>query len=477
MRTEPLPPAHRRPSAVYLARMKIIILGAGRVGSSVAENLAIEANDITIVDQSPELLRELQDRLDLRTVAGHAAHPDVLARAGAEDADMILAVTNSDETNMVACQIAYTVFHTPTKIARVRAVEYMDYPGIFGPDAVPIDVLISPEQLVTDYIQRLVKTPGALQVLEFGGGQLSLVAVKAYYGGPLVGHELRTLREHMPGVDTRVVAIFRRGRAIIPDGLTVIEADDEVFFISATEDVRAVMRELRKLDRPVKHIMVAGGGNIGTRLAHALEVDYHVKLVERDPEVSRSLSEQLKKTIVLRGNAADEDLLREENIDKTDVFCAVTNDDQVNILSAMLAKRMGATKVMSLINRSAYVDLVQSSPIDIAIAPQQATIGTLLAHVRRGDVVVVHSLRRGAAEAIEAIAHGDEKTSRVVGRAVQDIDLPPDTTVGAIVRNGDVIIAHHYTVIESEDHVILFLVDKKRVPEVERLFQVGVTFL
>jgi trk system potassium uptake protein TrkA len=457
--------------------MKIIILGASRVGSTVAENLAHEANDITVVDKDPKALQALQDHLDLRTVLGHASHPDVLERAGARDADMVLAVTNSDETNMVACQVAYTLFHTPTKIARVRATEYLNHKQLFNQEALPIDVLISPEQLVTGHIQRLIETPGALQVLDFADGKLRLVAVKAYYGGPLVGHELRELREHMPGIETRVAAIFRRGKAIVPEGDTTIEADDEVFFIAAAKHIRAIMGELRRLDKPTRRVMLAGGGNIGRRLANALENRYQVKVIEHSLARARALSEELNKTIVLQGDAADEDLLRNEDIDKTDVFCAVTNDDQVNILCSMLAKRMGAGKVMSLINRSAYVDLVQSGIIDIAISPQQITIGSLLAHIRRGDVVVVHSLRRGAAEAIEAIAHGDRRTSKVVGRQVDEIKLPPGTTIGALVRKDEVIIAHHDTRIEADDHVILFLTDKKRVREVERLFQVGVTFL
>ncbi len=457
--------------------MKIIILGAGQVGSSVAENLASEANDITVVDTNPERLQMLRDHLDLRTVVGMAAHPEVLVRAGAEDADMILAVTNSDETNMIACQVAYTLFHTPTKIARVRAVEYLNHSRLFSQEALPVDVLISPEQIVTRYIQHLIETPGALQVLDFAEGKVMLVAVKAYYGGPLVGHELRALREHMPGVDARVAAIFRRGHPIIPEGHTVIEADDEVFFIAARGHIRKVMGELRELDKPVKRLMLAGGGNIGMRLARALENRYQVKLIEHGTARAAYISEELDKTIVLLGDSCDEDLLREENIDSTDVFCAVTNEDQSNILSAMLAKRLGARKVMALINRASYVDLVQTGVIDIAISPQQATIGSLLAHVRRGDVVVVHSLRRGAAEAIEAIAHGDAKTSKVVGRSVEQINLPAETTITAIVRGDEVIIAHHDTVIKADDHVILFLVDKRRVPEVERLFQVGVTFI
>jgi len=456
--------------------MKIIILGAGQVGASVAANLASEANDITVVDENSATLQDLQDRLDIRTIVGHASHPDTLVQAGADDADMIIAVTHSDETNMIACQVAYTLFHTPTKIARVRSVEYLNHMRLFAQEALPIDVLISPEQLVTDYIQRLIENPGALQVLDFAGGKVQLVAVHAYYGGPLVGHELRDLKEHMPGIDARVASIFRQGKPITPVGDTIIEADDEVFFVAARKHIRTVMGELRKMDKPVKRVMLAGGGNIGMRLASAIEGNYQVKIIERLQDRARMLSETLDKTIVLLGDAADEELLQEENIENTDVFCALTNDEEANILSAMLAKRLGARKVMSLINRASYVNLVQSGTIDVAISPQQATIGSLLTHIRRGDVVMVHSLRRGAAEAIEAVAHGDSSSSKVVGRAIDEIKLPKGTTIGAIVRGEEVIIAHHDTVIEIDDHVILFLADKKCIQQVERLFQVGVTF-
>ncbi len=457
--------------------MNIIILGAGQVGSSAAESLSSEANDITLVDMNVTLLEELSDRLDIQTVVGHASHPDVLKRAGIRDADMLVAVTNSDETNIVACQVAHSLFHTPTNIARVRSQEYLKYKELFNNSVLPIDVLISPEQLIAEHIQRLIEYPGALQVLDFAGGRARLVGVKAYYGGPLVGHEISDLKKHMPGIDSRVAAIFRRGKGIVPDGHQVIEADDEVFFIAATQDIRAVMSELRKLDKPIKHIMLAGGGNIGKRLAQALEGKYHVKILERSAQRAEALSRDLNKAIVLHGDAADEDLLLEENVDQMDVFCALTNDDEANILSSMLTKGLGARKVMSLINRHAYVDLMEEQgSIDAAISPQQITISGLLAHVRRGDVVAVHSLRRGAAEAIEAIAHGDSANSKVVGRRVEQIKLPTGTTIGAIIRGEEVIMAHHDVVIKNEDHLILFLLDKKKFHAVEKLFQVGVTF-
>ena len=457
--------------------MKIIILGAGQVGSSVAANLVNEANDISIVDTNPSYLQTLGDRYDLQTVVGVASHPSVLKQAGAEDADMIIAVTNSDEVNMIACQVAYTLFHTPTKIARIRNTEYLENSTLFSHEALPVDVLISPEQLVTEYIQGLIDYPGALQVLEFAGGRAKMVAIRAHYSGSLVGHQACDIGNYMSDLDYRVAIIFRAGKAIIPDGKTVIEPDDEVFFIGAPKHILTLLGNIYKEQHPLKRIILAGGGHIGMRLAMRLEKRYQVKLIERDKEHAKKASIALDQTIVLEGDASNEELLREENIDETDVFCAVTNSDEANIISSMLAKRMGANKVMALINRAAYVGLVHGNIIDVVISPQQATIGTLLAHIRKGDVVVVHSLHRGAAEAIEAIAHGDKNSSKVVGRTIEDIALPEGTTIGAIVRGEEVILAHHDTDIQAQDHVILLVADKKQVTEIERLFQVNVTFI
>ena len=457
--------------------MKIIILGAGQVGSSVAANLCSEANDITLIDHDPAPLRNLQERLDLKTVTGVASYPSTLAQAGARDADMIIAVTNSDEINMVACQVAYTMFHTPMKIARVRNNEYLNSTGFFAQEAMPVDVLISPEQVVTEYIARLIGVPGALQVMDFASGRVQMVALKILPQSMLVGNRISELSGRLPTIEFRIVSIFRGGQTIIPDGDTEILAGDEVFIIGAPKHIRNLLKSTKHTDEPVKRIIIAGGGNIGQRLAKLLEKKYQVKVIELSAHTARQAAEELSHAIVLNGDAADEELLLEENIENTDVFCALTNADEANIISCMLAKRLGAHKVMALINRAAYVDLVQSNVIDIAISPQQATIGSLLAHIRKGDVVVVHSLRRGAAEAIEAVAHGDRNTSNVVGRTIEELTLPPDTSIGAIVRDDKVIIAHHDTVIASEDHVILLVGDKSRVPEVEKLFQVKITFL
>ena len=458
--------------------MNIVILGAGQVGSSLARNLAVEDNDITIIDTDVVALRELREKLDINTRIGEASHPDVLEQANVNDADMIIAVTNSDEINMMACQIAYSLFRTPTRIARVRATGYLNHPELFTPELIPVDVLISPEKLITDYIYRLISNPGTTQVLDFANGKVRLVAVKAYHEGALVGHELKDLNEHLPEVKVRVAAIFRNGKSIKPTGNTVIEANDELFVIASAQHIRAVVSELRSVDRPYKRIMIAGGGNVGKRLANALEQGrYKVKIIERSPEIAKDLAETLNKTIVLEGDAADEALLIEENIEDIDIFCALTNDDEANILSAMLAKRLGARKVMSLINRTGYVDLVESANIDHAVSPQQITIGALLTHVRSGDIVSVHSLRKGAAEVIEVIAHGDAGNSRVVGKTRDELKLPPGATIGAIVRDDEVIMPHNDMVIEDNDNVILFLADKRYIPAVEKMFQVGLSHI
>jgi trk system potassium uptake protein TrkA len=451
--------------------MKVLILGAGQVGRTAAQALSREeANEVTVVDLNEEVLRDLQDRLDVRTVAGNAAHPTVLEAAGAAEAEIIVALTSSDEVNLVACEVAFTLFRTPTKIARLRAAEYASRPELFRTDGLSVDVIISPEQLVTEYVERLIHHPGTLQVLDFADGKVRLVGVRARRGGRLIGHPLRELPKHLKSVELRVVAIYRDGRSVPPEGDTVIAEGDEVFFLAAHDDIRRAMAEMRHGDDPARRVMIAGGGHIGYRLAKTLEQNNQVKLIERDARRARKVSELLENAIVLHGDAADEELLIEENIDSMDVFAAVTNSEEANILSAMLAKRLGAHKVMALINKPSYTELVESGSIDIAISPQTITIGSLLAYVRRGDVVRVHALRRGASEALEAIVHGDERSSRVVGKTVGEIALPEGASIGAVVRGEEVIMAHHDTRVQADDHVILFLADRRHLEAVERLF-------
>ena len=455
--------------------MKILILGAGQVGGTLATHLASETFDITLVDLDEVRLRELRSRLDIRTVAGWASHPQVLRDAGAEDADMLIAVTGSDEVNMVACQVSYSMFRTPRKIARVRSAAYVNEKSLFADEHMPVDVFINPEQVVTDHVRLLLENPGALQVLDFAEGRVRLVAVRADAGSPLVGQQLQDVRRRLPNVNTRVAAIFRDTKPIPPTGTTAIEAGDEVFFIVAAGQINSVMAELRHVERAFKRVTIAGGGHIGARLAARIERYFNVKLIEFEPDRAERLATTLKDTVVIQGDATNPDQLRDAT-SNSDVFCALTNDDEVNIMSSLMAKRYGVRRVMTLISKPAYAELMQTSEIDVAISPQQSTTSSLLTHVRRGGVARVHSLRRGAAEAMEAVARGDAKTSRIVGQPVKAIKLPMGVTVGAIVRGETVLVTYDKVVIEPDDHLILFLTDKQHVADVERLFQVGFTF-
>ena len=453
--------------------MKIIIIGAGQVGSTLAENLAREYHDITLIDLDETRLQFIQDHHDIRTVTGTGCHPDILLAAGIEDADMLVSVTNSDEINIVACQVAHSIFDTPKKIARIRARNYFnkDYKDLLFSDSnMPVDVLIAPEQAVTDYVRKLVEQPGALQVLDFADGVIRMIGMRATKNSPLVDQKLKTLKEHVPKADARVAAIYRRNKAIVPSGETIIEDGDEVFFIAAKKNIKKVMSELRKAERPYKRIIIAGGGNIGYRLAVALESSLNIKIIEVNLERATFLSEQLNHTVVLSGSASDQELLLDENIDKTDVFIALTNDDEVNIMASLLAKRLGAKKVMTLITNPVYANLMQGGEIDVAISPQLATTSSVLAHVRRGDTGVVHSLRRGAAEALEFIVHGDVNNSKVVGKEIGNLVMPVGTTVAALVRDSEVIIAHHDVIIKNNDHVIVVVINKNKTKAVEKLF-------
>jgi trk system potassium uptake protein TrkA len=477
--------------------MNILILGAGQVGTSLAEALVSEENDITIVDQDAGRLRHLQDHLDLRTVVGNAATPSVLRKAGVENADMIIAVTQSDQANLVACKLAHSVFNVPTRIARLRSRDFLENAELLCSENFAVDFALCPEQVITDYIRRLIEFPEALQVLSFAHNRVSLVAVRAYDGGLLIGRPIKEMKDLLPsGMDARLVAIFRGNQPVFPEGDTVVQAGDEVFLLAAEEHIRPVLRQLRRMMTPVRRIMIAGGGNIGMRLAKSLQKRYEVKVVEGRPERAELLATELREALVLHGVATDEELLEQENIADMDLFLALTNDEEDNIMAGSLAKRLGCQRVVALINRRAYADMIEGGPIDIGISPAQVSIGTLLAYVRHGDVAEVHSLRRGAAEALEIVAHGDARTSKVVGRRIDEIDWPRGVTIGALVRNmkkpvvvgqtddwtsitrhGDVVIAHHDTVIEPDDHVIVFCTEKKLVRKVEKLFQVGLHFI
>jgi len=461
--------------------MNIIILGAGRVGESVAESLVSEQNDITVIDQDPVRLRALEDRLDLRGVLGNGIQPSVLREAGAKDADMVIACAAADESNLVVCKIAHDLFNVPTTIARLRSPEFNEGDELLGKSGFAVDHVICPEESVMRYIEQLIQYPEALQVLEFASGRVSLIVVRASADSLLVNHTIAEFRDRLPHAELRVVALYRSDAQVDALPETRILPGDEVFVLADTRKIPVVLAGIHKTDKAVQRLMLAGGGKVGLRLARKLADNYAVKLIERDKKRCEYLASQLpSRTLILNGDGADEDLLQEENVGDMDLFLALTSDDEDNIMSAMLAKRMGARRVMALINRRAYADMMQGSTIDIAISPAQTVIGELLAHLRRGDVAAVHSLRRGAAEALEGIARGDVKTSKLVGRRVEEIKLPKGVSMGAIVRGegkkSEVLMPHHDTLIEANDHIILFIPNKRDVRAVEKLFQVSATF-
>ena len=460
--------------------MNIIILGAGRVGESVAESLALEQNDITVIDTDAARLRQLGERFDLRGVVGNGIQPSVLREAGAQDADMVIGCAPDDETNLVVCKVAHDVFNVPNTVARLRSPDFVAGSELLGKGGFAVDHVICPEESVTRYIHQLIRYPEALQVVTFSLQRACLMVVRAS-SGEAVGHTIAELQAQFPDIEMHIVALYRLDTEIVARPDTRILPGDEVFVLADTRQISQVLRAIHRSDKPVLRVMIAGGGRVGLRLARSLIDQCEVKIIERDAARCEYLASQLPSSIlVLHGDAAEEELLRGENVGMMDMFLALTSDDEDNIMSAMLAKRLGAGRVLSLINRRAYADMMQGSTIDIAISPAQTVIGELLTHLRRGDVAAVHSLRRGTAEALEGVARGDAKTSKLVGRRIEEIKLPKGSAIGAIVRvqgaTSEVLMPRHDTMIQTDDHIIVFIPDKRDVRQVEKLFQVSATF-
>lgn len=453
--------------------MNILILGAGQVGSTLATYLASDLeNDITIIDKDEENLFSLQRHLDIKTVCGHASYPNILEEAGIKNMDMLIAVTRSDEGNILACQMAHTLYQVNKKIARIRTAEYLHRQELFSNNAIPIDFVITPEILVTNYIKRVVEEPGAEQVFEFEDGLVQLVETRAYAGTPIVGLPIKELHQHLPKTQMRIVSVYRNGEAIPAYGDTVIKDGDRVYFVTKKTNVSKVLKEFRRLDKSYKNIIIAGGGLIGLNLAKFLEKNHRVRIVEMSKQRVVEITDQLKDTLVLHGNASDEELLLEEGVENTDLFLALTNSDEINVIVSILAKRLGAHKTIALVKRNVYEDLAkQSEEVDMVISPDQITTSGILAHIRKGDTVMVHSLRQGKAEAIEVVVHGNRDHSDVVGKTIEDINLPDGVVVGSIVRNEEVIMGSRQLVIEEGDHVLIVLSDVSKIHEVEELFE------
>ncbi len=449
--------------------MKIVILGAGVTGSSVAGALASEENDIVVIDQKPHLLTALKSRLDIAVIEGNATHPTILAQAGVKDADMVIAVTDRDETNMLACHVINTLYNKPKTIARVRALDFLNHPQLFAPGG--IDIVISPEQIITESLHNLVRFPGALHVSEFANGLVRLFSIRVAATGFLTGKRIHAVKEQLADDMIRVAAIFRNGAAIAVNGEAVIATGDEVFFMGPRDKVRKTLSALHKLDDPIRTVMIAGGGHVGKRLAMALESKHQVKVIELDAARAKDIANSLRNTMILNGDCTDEALLREEMIENMDLFCALTNNDGINLISAGLAKKLGARRAICLVNNNAYLKLVEGADIDVAIQPKLETLGSILKHVRKCDVAGVSSVCGGSAEAIEAIAHRGKHSSSVVGLRVDQVNLPDGVILGALIRENEVIPVHHDTVFAEGDHVVMFALNKRLIKAIEGFFQ------
>jgi trk system potassium uptake protein TrkA len=449
--------------------MKIVILGAGRIGGSLARNLSNSNYEVCIVDEDKNKLSDLEDKLDIMTVEGHASHLNTLKKSGLDNEATLLAVTSNDEVNIVACQLAKKVFKVKKTICRFRDDVYFDQLSVFGEGV--IDIPISPEDEITSHLKELIDHPGSNQIESFANGKVKLVSVRAKKKGKLVGRELKGIKEDMPNIDAFVPAIYRKGNPFIPSGDTIIKENDEIYFISSESNIGAIVDEFRDHEEQYSRIMIAGGGKVGFSLAKDLEKDYNVKLIDSNPERCMKLSKELDKTIVLSGSATDESLLKSENISNIDIFCALTDDDETNVMSSLLAKKMGAKKTMIILNNPTYLGLVPGF-IDIYIAPYRLTVSSVLQDLRDSDVAqdVILKVNLGA-EAIEGIVHANEFTSPLFGKPIKDVPLPEGCVIAAIIRHGELIVPSSSVDLTLNDHLIIFLSDKNKINEVEVLFK------
>ena len=453
---------------------KIAVLGGGQVGSSLAKILTDDGNDITLIDTNLSVIEDLQEDNDIKTIHGNASSPSVLEQAEVNDCDILIATTASDEVNLVSCHLAKKMFNVPTVIARLRNSEFQVSTSGFDLDLFSINSIISPSQLVTDFIKNIIEHPGAFQAYDFADGKLQVIGATVLKDGPLAGRKLSEFKKHLPNVDVKVIALYRDRKILPVNGTTVIETGDDLFFLATEENMR-FMSELSKNQSRIENIMIAGGGIVGMTLADKLSQKFSTKIIEKDLIRSKYLSESLEDTVVLNDDISDESLLDNEGIKEVDYFCSVTNDDQMNILSAKLAKDLGAKKSIAIINKLSYRKLV-SKEIDVVVSPEDVTIGSILASVRTSDVVKVHSLGFGEAELLEIIIHGDNKTSKVVGKKVSELELPSGCRIGAIYREGKVILLNEDVSIQSNDRLIIYLLHKKDFSKLAKLLQVSIGF-
>lgn len=469
--------------------MKILIIGAGRIGCAVAESLVSEDNDITVIDQSAENIRLLQSRFDLRGIVGNALSPTLLEEASANDTDMMIAVTSSDETNLALCLLASRIFNIPTRIARVRNEELRNYPRILKEEGFGATTIIWPERALTNYLVKLIDIPEALQVQEFADGKVSLIAVKAQEGSPMVGGPIGELNAHIPNACARIAALFRHNQCLAISSRTLIEAGDEVIFVADTRHARLVTTQMRRRASATRSLIIAGSASMGAGIVRAITEDdllvgaapTSIRIIESDHAKARALALELEdKAMVLTGDFDDEDTLLSAGVEGCDLYISLSTDDENNILSALLAKKLGAGRTIALVNRRVYGELIEGSRIDVTVSQTQAALDELIRYVRHGDVTAAYTLRHGLAEALEFVAHGTKKSSRVVGRRIDALRLPVGCSIAAVIRgDGDaseVLMARADLVIETEDRLIVFVPNRRLIQAVEEFFAVDVGF-
>jgi len=457
--------------------MKVIICGAGQVGYGIAERLANEGNDVTVIDNSPQLVQAIRDQLDVRGFVGHGSQPDVLQNAGAEDADMIIAVTLYDEVNMVACQVAHSLFGVPTKVARIRAQNYLQahYRDLFSREHMPIDVIISPEIEVGEMILRRIALPGATDVVRFADDEISMIAIECLEECPVIDTPLDQLSELFPDLSAVVVGIWRAGRLFVPHSSDAMMAGDLAYVIVRSDRVRRTLNIFGHEEPAASRILIAGGGNIGIYVASELEkrqTEARIKIVDNSRDRAIAVADELSRTVVLHGNALDQQILLEADIEHCDLMVALTNDDQVNILASVMAKRLGAKSNMTLLNNTSYYEFTKTLGIDAHLNPRSVTISKILQHVRRGRIRGVHSVQNGAAEVIEAEAL---ETSTLVGTPLKELNLPDGIRIGALFRDKEIIMPDGNTAVKAKDRVVIFATSE-RVAQVEQMFRVSLEF-
>jgi len=457
--------------------MKVIVCGAGQVGFNIARHLATENNQVTVIDRKADLVRRVTDTLDVRGLVGFASHPEILEQAGAPDADMLIAVTHADEVNMVACQVAHSLFNVPTKIARVRAQGYLQpiWSDLFSRDHMPIDVIISPEMEVARAVVHRLRAPGAFDMIPLADGKVRVIGVRVGADCPVIDTPLRQLTTLFPDLHMMVVGIIRDGRTIVPSADDQMLADDEVYFTVESGHVGRAMAAFGHEETEAHRIVIIGGGNIGLFLAQDIERNHpevNAKIIEMGRERAELVARTLENSVVIHGDALDLEILDEVNIGATETVVAVTNEDEVNILSSLLAKRSGCQRAITLINNPTYEALITTLGVDVVVMPRAITVSTILQHIRRGRILSVHSLREGVGEVIEAEALD---TSSVVGTPLRDVKLDKGIIIGAIIREGEVVWPRGDTVIRVKDRVVLFATSQA-VKKAEKMFAVRLEY-